>query len=218
MKPDAHFVRVGTTTFELRFDACIDPELHEWVLRCAHDLKTASITGIEEVWICYHSVGVRSSLNEVESLNGILRKWLQTWLEGRNLKSLVHTTNNEYRIPVRFGGEHGLDLTKVARYAQISESEVVRRFCEIRYRVYMTGFIGGFPYLGTVPEELRRPRHSSPRAKVPAGSVGIAGYQAGIYPVETPGGWNLIGRTVTPISELGFQPGDTIHFFEVADD
>ncbi len=98
-------------------------------------------------------------------------------------------------IPVCYGGEFGEDLAFVAEHADLTPDEVIEIHSGAEYLVYMLGFAPGFPYLGGMPERITAPRRDSPRLKIPAGSVGIAGSQTGVYPIETPGGWRLIGRT-----------------------
>ena len=98
-------------------------------------------------------------------------------------------------IPVCYGGNHGPDLELVARHNNLSPKEVIDIHSAGTYLIYMIGFAPGFPYLGGLSKEIYAPRRESPRIKIPAGSVGIAGNQTGIYPIETPGGWQLIGRT-----------------------
>jgi KipI family sensor histidine kinase inhibitor len=98
-------------------------------------------------------------------------------------------------VPVRYGGADGPDLAEVAVRTGLSEDDVVRLHAGAEYRVFCVGFVPGFPYLGMLPEELALPRRSTPRLRVPAGSVAIAGRQTGIYPSDTPGGWHVIGRT-----------------------
>ena len=98
-------------------------------------------------------------------------------------------------IPVMYGGVAGPDLEAVAELAGCPVAEVIARHAAITYRVYMLGFVPGFAYMGTVDPSIAAPRHRVPRERVPAGSVGIAGRQTGVYPVESPGGWQLIGRT-----------------------
>ncbi len=218
MKPDPSLRRVAPFTYEIAFEANIAPEIHDEVIRCRMDLVDASLPGIDDVFITYHSVGIRIKSIHMKDIESELRHWLSSWLREHPITSHIQKTLATHVIPVTFGGEDGIDLKDVAAYAGISEEEVIRMFCENKYRVYMTGFIGGFPYLGTVPDSLRKPRLAKPRKKVPTGSVGIASYQAGIYPVETPGGWNLIGRTDVDIASLSLQPGDVILFKEVGRD
>ncbi|QHE59988.1 5-oxoprolinase subunit PxpB [Rossellomorea vietnamensis] len=98
-------------------------------------------------------------------------------------------------IPVCYGGEFGPDLEEVANHHQLSTEEVITKHMNGDYLVYMIGFAPGFPYIGGMSPEIATPRRKSPRLKIPAGSVGIAGEQTGVYPIETPGGWQLIGRT-----------------------
>ncbi len=102
-------------------------------------------------------------------------------------------------IPVRYGGEFGPDLDSVAELHGISADEVIRLHSGATYTVYFLGFVPGFGYLGGLPDALRTPRLATPRTRVPAGSVGIADSQAGVYPFPTPGGWRLLGRTPVPI-------------------
>ncbi|MEX2270876.1 MAG: 5-oxoprolinase subunit PxpB [Vicinamibacterales bacterium] len=120
-------------------------------------------------------------------------------------------------IPVRYGGEFGPDLADVAAFAGIDAAEVVRRHIAAAYRVYMLGFLPGFAYLGKVEPSIAAPRRSTPRQQVPAGSIGIAGPQTGIYPQESPGGWQLIGRTACRMFDASsgrslLQPGDGVRF------
>ena len=98
-------------------------------------------------------------------------------------------------IPVCYGGAYGPDLEAVAQWNGLTADEVIALHSGGEYLVYMIGFAPGFPYLGGMSERIAMPRRSSPRAQIPAGSVGIAGQQTGVYPMETPGGWQLIGRT-----------------------
>jgi len=102
-------------------------------------------------------------------------------------------------IPVCYGGEYGPDLAAVAAHTELAVSEVVARHAAPIYLVHLLGFLPGFPYLGGLDAQLATPRRASPRALVPAGAVGIAGAQTGIYPLASPGGWQLIGRTPLPL-------------------
>jgi inhibitor of KinA len=99
------------------------------------------------------------------------------------------------RLPVCYGGEHGPDLADVARHAGLSPDEVVALHAAPVYRIHMLGFTPGFPYLGGMSPRIACPRLASPRTRIPAGSVAIGGQQTGVYPVESPGGWRLVGRT-----------------------
>jgi inhibitor of KinA len=109
-------------------------------------------------------------------------------------------------IPVCYGGVYGPDLEAVARHTGLPPQELIRRHAAGSYRVYMLGFAPGFAYLGGMDEQLATPRKAEPRTAIPAGSVGIAGGQTGVYPLETPGGWQLIGRTPLPLFDAQRNP------------
>ncbi len=125
-------------------------------------------------------------------------------------------------IPTCYGGEYGPDLDFVAEHNHLTPQEVIQIHSSGEYPVYMMGFTPGFPYLGGMDERIAAPRLESPRTHVPAGSVGIAGKQTGVYPIESPGGWRIIGRTdlklFDPAAEIPFllSPGDLVRFVPVS--
>lgn len=123
-------------------------------------------------------------------------------------------------IAVTYGGDAGPDLADVAAFARCTPAEVVARHAARVYRVYMLGFLPGFAYLGEVDASIAAPRRAAPRARVPAGAVGIAGAQTGIYPQDSPGGWQIIGHTDARMFDASagalLQPGDRVMF--VAED
>jgi KipI family sensor histidine kinase inhibitor len=125
----------------------------------------------------------------------------------------------EVVIPVCYGGEFGSDLAEVAAHAGLGEGDVVALHSGAKYRVHAVGFSPGFPYLAGLPEKLHTPRRATPRTSVPAGSVGIGGAQTGVYPLATPGGWQLIGRTPLRLFRPDdaaepalLRPGDRVQF------
>ena len=126
-----------------------------------------------------------------------------------------------HEIPTVYGGECGPDLERVARRLGLSPTEVVSRHTAAEQSVYIIGFAPGFPYLGDLPPELALPRRSTPRERVPAGSVAIAGRQTGIYPRSTPGGWHLLGRTPLVLFDptrdppAYLRPGDRVRFVAI---
>ncbi len=140
---------------------------------------------------------------------------LQRWWEE---SEAILPDARRIEIPVVYGGEDGPDLAEVARHAGLSEKQVVEKHSQVDYVVYFIGFQPGFPYLGGLAPELATPRRAEPRLSVPAGSVGIGGSQTGIYPLPTPGGWQIIGHT--PLALFNPQknppgllaPGDTVRF------
>jgi inhibitor of KinA len=114
---------------------------------------------------------------------------------GRQKKALKYPQERLVEIPVCYGGEHGPDLEAVAARAGVEPAEAARLHSKAVYTVQAIGFTPGFPYLAGLPAALHAPRRPTPRETVPAGSVGIGGAQTGVYPLASPGGWNLIGRT-----------------------
>jgi inhibitor of KinA len=138
------------------------------------------------------------------------------------------TTDNPHprvvEIPVCYGGDFGPDLDHVAAHTGLSSDEVIAIHSGAEYLVHVLGFAPGFPYLGGMSPRLATPRRDSPRLKVPAGSVGIAGDQTGVYPLETPGGWQIIGRTPLALFRATDNPpallraGDIVRFRPIAPD
>lgn len=154
-------------------------------------------------------------LREPQSLALDAIERLQRWWEESDA---LEPESRTIEIPVVYGGDAGPDLSLVARHANLSEKQVVELHASIDYVVWFLGFQPGFPYLGGLPPALATPRRAEPRVSVPAGSVGIGGVQTGIYPLQTPGGWNLIGRTDLPLfnpalpEPVPLRPGDTLRF------
>lgn len=140
-----------------------------------------------------------------------LQRW---WEESEALEPESRTIE----IPVLYGKTAGPDLGLVAEHCRMTEKQVVELHASIDYVVWFLGFQPGFPYLGGMPEALATPRRAEPRVRVPAGTVAIGGAQTGIYPLETPGGWNLIGRTDLALfnprlpEPVLLRPGDTLRF------
>lgn len=150
--------------------------------------------------------GVRGILNRHPAFTSVLVDFDPRLLAHDDVESLIRerfagaparqpVEERTVEIQVRFGGESGPDLEDVARHTGLSPAAVVERYCAADYFVYFVGFSTCFPYLGGLPAELATPRLAAPRKHVPEGSVAIGGSQAGVYPLASPGGWRLIGRT-----------------------
>jgi inhibitor of KinA len=202
----------------VELERAIDPVINERAIRLADRLRARAARGVRDVAPGYCTIGVHFDP-------------LQT-----DLAALEHAIEVEYaaietvdtvpdRTPVEiavcYGGGEGPDLGAVARYAGCSEEDVIARHSQRTYRVYMLGFVPGFAYMGRVDPSIAAPRHRVPRERVPAGSVGIAGGQTGVYPVESPGGWQLIGRTTTVMFDADrpkpslLAAGDLVRFVPV---
>lgn len=130
----------------------------------------------------------------------------------------LEMASRQIEIPVVYGGADGPDLADVSAHTGLTPAEVVRRHSEADYLVYLLGFMPGFAFMGGLPSELATPRRAEPRVRVPARSVGIGGEQTAVYPLDSPGGWNLIGRTSIEFFDPGaaeptlLRPGDRVRF------
>lgn len=175
--------------------------------------RLADVPTVVEVIPGMNNITVTLRDPATSALDGIER--LQRWWEESEALTLE---SRLVEIPVIYGGEHGPDLGEVARHTGLSERQVVERHAQADYIVYFIGFQPGFPYLGGLPADLATPRRAEPRLEVPAGSVGIGGGQTGIYPLPTPGGWQIIGRTDIRLFDPQrqpatlLQPGDRVRF------
>lgn len=151
----------------------------------------------------------------IDFLTGLSRCTFES-VDQESQRKVVH-------IPVCYGGDFGPDLDEVADLHHLSASELIRRHSVPEYLVYMLGFAPGFPFLGGLPEELATPRRATPRLKIAAGSVGIAGRQTGAYPLDSPGGWQIIGRTPVPLFTPETDPptllqaGDLVKFDPISE-
>lgn len=129
---------------------------------------------------------------------------------------------NIVEIPVCYGGEFGPDIEHVAEVNSLTKEQVIEIHSSGKYLVYMLGFAPGFPYLGGMSKEIYTPRRKTPRIAIPKGSVGIAGIQTGVYPIETPGGWQIIGRTPLKLFDLKKEKktllkcGDIARFYPIS--
>lgn len=143
---------------------------------------------------------------------------------GNSLSVSTKATGKTVELPVCYGGAYGEDLAFVAEHAGMRPDEVIALHSKQPYRIYMLGFLPGFPYLGGLDERLFTPRLQNPRTKIPAGSVGIGGEQTGVYPLASPGGWQLLGRTPMRLfdpddgGKLLYAAGDRIQFVPVNED
>jgi KipI family sensor histidine kinase inhibitor len=169
----------------------ISLEVNQRVRELFYVLDGTKLSGITELLPSYRSLllifdPLKISLAALKNRVMVLQKTLDP--------SLVPEPKT-LRIPVAYGDEYGPDLEWVAEYHHITTHEVIRLHSSVTYHVFMIGFTPGYPYLGELPDEIVSPRRKTPRTHVPRGSVGIAQKQTGIYPVESPGGWQIIGRT-----------------------
>ncbi len=192
----------GDRAVTIRIGNTISEQVNRDVVSVLQSIQLAKILGIQELVPTYTSICVHYD-PEVLDFDELLKKLNQLEVD----TALVNPskTSRIVEVPVCYGGEYGPDLTFVATYNHLTPDEVVNRHTEGSYLVYMLGFLPGFAYMGGMDETIACPRLTSPRTKIPAGSVGIAGSQTGIYPLASPGGWQLIGRT--PLNIFQMQDG-----------
>jgi len=206
----------GDSALLLELEPRIDPAVNARAIGIAAAIAAERLAGVRDVIPTYRTVAVHFDplIADVEMIRASLGRAADT-APGAQQGSLVE-------IPVAYGGENGPDLQDVAGFAKLSPQTVIERHCAPEYRVFMLGFLPGFAYMGTVDESIAAPRKATPRTQIPAGSVGIAGRQTGIYPRQSPGGWQVIGRTTVRVFDPAreppslFAPGDRVKFVAVS--
>jgi KipI family sensor histidine kinase inhibitor len=196
----------GDKALFVEFGDTIDPELNRRVRQLRLAIEKERIPGITETVPTYRSLLVYFEPRQISPDR--LRKILYELAQQPEKEELPEPSLIE--IPTTYGGEYGPDLEFVAAHNNLSTSEVVRVHTGTPYLVYMLGFMPGFPYLGGMSPRISAPRLETPRTRIPAGSVGIAGNQTGIYPADSPGGWRLIGRTPLELFNPGREPAALI--------
>lgn len=185
------FLLTGDTSLTVEFGNEINPAINARIRAFNIALQNSGIRGIVETVPTYRSLMVHYDPEVIlyDALVNALRGLLG------QLDSIEIPPSEVLEIPVLYGGEYGPDLAFVAEHAGRTEQEVIDIHTSAEYLIHMLGFTPGFTYLGGMSEEIATPRLTTPRVKIPAGSVGIAGAQTGVYPIDSPGGWQLIGRT-----------------------
>lgn len=195
------------------------------VLATQRSLAGAKIPGVIELAVAYTTVAL--FYDPVQAIAaGAAPESVFAWLEQR-LREVISKTESvsadsikvsQIEIPVCYDNEFGFDLDEVAQNAGLDRNQVIDLHSASEYRVHCVGFIGGFPFFGGLPSKLATPRRDTPRKEIPAGSVGIGGKQTGIYPIKSPGGWNIIGRTPFRLFDPQknppglLRPGDRVRF------
>lgn len=192
--------------------------VHQEVMAVHQSLMENPFPGFIESVPTYTSIAVYYDAIKIRESHDSAKEFVAEQIRKISLTKSQNQVGSLFTIPVRYGGIDGPDLEDVAKKNGITPEELVRLHTATEYRVYMIGFMPGFPYLGFTHEKLWTQRKSTPRLKVPAGSVGLAGNQTGIYPFSSPGGWQLIGRTTTCLFEPDrkkpclLQTGDRVKF------
>ena len=188
---NVRFLLTGDTSVSVEFGNQISETINHDIRAYKIALEKAQVPGVVELVPTYRSLMVHYDPSLISY--GLLQEKLESLLG--EMGHITIPPSPVLEIPVLYGGEMGPDLAFVAEHAGISEKEVIDIHTPTEYLIYMLGFTPGFTYLGGMSDKIATPRLKQPRVKIPAGSVGIAGTQTGVYPIDSPGGWQLIGRT-----------------------
>lgn len=211
------FVPMGDRGLLMELSTTINPEINQKIRALCDSLSVCAPMGVLEVIPTYRSLII--SYDPVTASLEDLKRYLLAL--NQRMADVEAREPNVVEVPVCYGGEFGEDLGYVAKHNGLTEAEVIKIHSGTDYPVYMLGFTPGFPYLGGLSEKVHTPRLATPRTKVPAGSVGIANNQTGIYPIESPGGWQLIGRSPLKLFDLNrpnpfyFKAGDFLRFMPI---
>jgi len=216
---------IGDNALTIEFDNVISAEHNNLVLKLAAYFEQNAFQGFVEIVPAYASLAcfydvwiVRKNFSNFATAFDAVKNFAENALQ--NLNDFEESKPRLVEIPIWFDKESALDLDSVAAMNNLTAKQVIKIFLAETYRVYMLGFLPGFAYMGEVDERIAAPRKTSPRLKVPKGSVGIAGRQTGIYSLESPGGWQIIGRTnvalFTPERDAPtfLKAGDNVKFYK----
>lgn len=214
MKP--RLLPLGDSAMLVQWGNDMDFKVNQRVHALANLIEASPMDGVIETVPAYATLLVHYDplLVSFAKVRDFLREKLS------QAEAAVARSPKRVEVPVRYGGERGVDLETVARHLRLRVEEVIRLHSDRTYTVFMMGFTPGFPYMGKLDDALVVPRLETPRTRVPAGTVAIAGWQTGIYPLDSPGGWRLIGWTPLTLfdprsdSPFLFAPGDQVKFVE----
>lgn len=208
----------GDTGLLLEYGHEISPVIHEKVMSMTRAVRTTSINGLRAVIPTYTSILLlyAPELTNPDQLSLFVADLAKGLVRDMDLPKVV-------KIPVCYEGEYALDMAALSSSCGIGPEEVIRIHSSLEYLIYMVGFTPGFAFLGGLDPRLHSPRLKTPRTKVPKGSVGIANSQTGIYSIDSPGGWKIIGRTPLTLFDpqrsdpFLYKPGDQIKFIPISE-
>ena len=214
---------VGESTLTVSFGNAIDPEINKKVFQLYDRLLQVRHPSWLDIIPAYSTLSIVYDVYAIRQQHSSAFDWVKRELEqilsvGMGNKE---TQARKLQIPVCYDAEFALDAGHISKEKNISVDELIKIHTSKVYQVFMIGFLPGFAYMGSVDSRIATPRLATPRTTIAAGSVGIAGEQTGIYPLDSPGGWNIIGRTPLNVFDLNsdqpvlFQPGDEIKFLPI---
>jgi KipI family sensor histidine kinase inhibitor len=207
-------VPLGDSALLVQLGEEIDITINQRVHTLAALIHASPLNGIIETIPAYSTLLIH--YDHLILTNAEIHNWVHEKLD--HIQDASFRKPRQVEVPVQYGGERGVDLQFVADYHRLEVEDVIRIHSGQTYIVYMMGFTPGFPYMGKLHDAILTPRLETPRTHVPAGTVAIAGAQTGIYPIDSPGGWRLIGCTALPLfdpaspSPFLFSPGDEVRF------
>ena len=216
---DIRILTAGDSSILIEFGKEISPEINQKIAATVQLIKDQQIEGVVDVIPAFCSLLINYDPRVVlydqicERMKGLANMDAKTGAGSKRI----------FEIPVCYGGKYGPDIDTIADNAGLSVEEVIKIHSSKDYLIYMLGFLPGFCYLGGLDERIHTPRLANPRIKIPAGSVGIGGSQTGIYPLDSPGGWQLMGmtpvKTYNPARETPIlvQAGDYIRFVSISE-
>ena len=220
---------LGDTAIILNFGNIIDETLNRKVLHLFQKLKTLALPFVKDIVPAYSSLVIFYDLLNMKNKNPVNKTCLEIFTG--QIKKLMEDdieiyslSSRKIKIPVCYAEKYALDINDISKEKNLPVDEIIRLHTGKKYRVYMIGFLPGFAYMGEVDEQIAVPRKAQPRTKVGAGSVGIAGMQTGIYPLDSPGGWQIIGKTPLKLfnkekdDPVLLHPGDEIEFYSITED
>jgi inhibitor of KinA len=220
---------LGDAAIIVNWKNLIDETINNQVLSCFDKIKHARLLGIKDVVPAYSSLVVHYDIMIAKqhiSYNNSAYEYFKTEIK-KILNNDVQLNSHETRtikVPVCYAGKYAPDLNYILKEKKLPVDEIIRLHTGKKYRIYMIGFLPGFAYMGEVDERIAIGRKAQPRTRVEAGSVGIAGSQTGIYPLESPGGWQIIGKTPLQLfnkqndDPVLLHPGDEIEFYSITED
>jgi inhibitor of KinA len=214
---------LGDSALTIEFGEIIDEKINQEVLSLFHSLKNDPVEGILDIVPAYSSLTIYYRINGINSfqlMSGLIKEII-AGKTGRREALPALPPSRQVKIPVCYSRQVAPDLEETAELLNLSTDRLVTLHAGRKYRVYMLGFLPGFPYMGITDPTIEVQRKPEP-VMVKAGSVGIAGNQTGIYPLDSPGGWQIIGRTplklFDPLSDSPclFSPGDEVEFYPIS--
>ncbi|MEI6264743.1 MAG: 5-oxoprolinase subunit PxpB [Sphingobacteriia bacterium] len=218
---------LGDQAITIQLGDSINASTNQEVIQIFNHLQNHPIYGITDIIPAYSSITIVYDVAQFSLPTLYSSKF--DWIKSRLLQELelINPTQNiskSIKIPVCYNNEFGLDLMDLSLHTKLSIEEIIERHTNKIYTVYMIGFLPGFPYMASVDSSIQMNRRASPRPIVPKGSIGIAGEQTGIYPLDSPGGWQLIGQTPLNLFDVSkenpclLSPGDHVEFYAIAEE